>query len=248
VEEAVKEAALAEDASADTLEASVAAARAAHARVAEAADRALHREPYRPEMGPALLARVPLDLDEMTEDAVRPWCERLRLDVIEQRDPRVLGIEIGHRARVESLPGVPGGSRFVGTFERELAVEDESIDFFASGHPLVEGVLADLEDGPRGRTALLQLDAAEEEEPGFGLVGLYKDGPRFRARAVDLSGRERPEWAARVAARPLRTRRLSPELLVREAGWPETVRRLAERLEMLEPYASPVLVAAVVVG
>ena len=167
--------------------------------------------------------------------------------MIEQRDPRVLGIEIGHRARVESLPGVPGGSRFVGTFARELAVEDESLDFLASGHPLVEGVLADLEDGPHGRTALLQLDAAEEE-PGFGLVGVYKDGPRFRARAVDLTGRERPEWAARVAARPLRTRRLSPEFLVRQPGWPETVRRLAGRLEALEPYASPVIVAAVVVG
>ncbi|HEX5043352.1 MAG TPA: helicase-related protein [Candidatus Polarisedimenticolaceae bacterium] len=247
VEDAIEEAALAADASAETLEAAVAAARDAHARVAAAADRALHREPFQPDMGPALLSRVPQDLDELTEDAVRPWCERLRLDVIEQRDPRVLGIEIGHRARVESLPGVPGGSRFVGTFERELAVEDESIDFFASGHPLVEGVLADLEDGPHGRTALLQLDAADEES-GFGLVALYKDGPRFRARAVDLAGRERPEWAARVAARPLRTRRLSPDLLVREPGWPETVRRLAERLEALEPYASPVMVAAVVVG
>ena len=99
----------------------------------------------------------------------------------------------------------------------------------------------------QGRTALLQLEAAEDE-PGFGLVGIYKDGPRFRARAVDLTGRERPEWAERVAARPLRTRRLSPELLVREPGWPATVRRLAERLEALEPYASPVIVAAVVVG
>jgi hypothetical protein len=34
----------------------------------------------------------------------------------------------------------------VGTFDREEAVEDESIDFFASGHPLVEGVLAFVED------------------------------------------------------------------------------------------------------
>jgi ATP-dependent helicase HepA len=135
----------------------------------------------------------------------------------------------------------------VGTFERELAVEDESIDFFASGHPLVEGVLADLEDGPHGRTALLQLEAGGEEQ-GFGLVGVYKDGPRFRTRAVDLSGRERPEWAARVAVRPLRTRRLSPELLVREPDWPDTVRRLAQRLEALEPYASPVMLAAVVVS
>lgn len=41
---------------------------------------------------------------------------------------------------------VPGGSSFVGTFDREEAVEDEAVDFFASGHPLVEGVLAYFED------------------------------------------------------------------------------------------------------
>ena len=54
--------------------------------------------------------------------------------------------ELGNEAVVDSLPGVPGGSSFVGTFDREEAVEDESIDFFASGHPLVEGVLAYFED------------------------------------------------------------------------------------------------------
>jgi len=60
-------------------------------------------------------------------------------------DPRA-HIEFGNEAIVDSLPGVPGGSAYVGTFDREEAVEDESIDFFASGHPLVEGVLAYVED------------------------------------------------------------------------------------------------------
>jgi len=52
----------------------------------------------------------------------------------------------------------------------------------------------------------------------------------------------------RTAFTPLRTRRLAPELLVREPGWPETVRRLAQRLEALEPYTPPVLIAAVVIS
>jgi ATP-dependent helicase HepA len=246
VEAALVEAALAEEVTAETLEAAVEDARAARSRVSLAADRALHRDPFRPEMGPAILARVPEDLDELTEDVVRSWCERLRLDVVEQRDPRVYAIELGHRARVESLPGVPQGARYLGTFERELAVEDESIDFFASGHPLVEGVLADLEDGARGRVALLHLDAGSGE-PGFGLAGVYKDGPRFRVRAVDLGGRERPEWAERLATRPLRTRRLAAEAVTSQPGWAETVRRLAARLDALEPYTPPSLLAAMLV-
>ena len=41
---------------------------------------------------------------------------------------------------------------------------------------------------------------------------------------------------------------LTDELLTREPDWPDTVRRLAERLEAMEPYTSPVILAAVVVG
>jgi ATP-dependent helicase HepA len=136
------------------LERLVAEAGAARTRIREAAYQQLHRDPYRSDMAAGILARVPNDLDELTERIVTTACARLGFRVEHLRGRRIFAIEFGNEAIVDSLPGVPGGSAYVGTFDREEGVEDESIDFFASGHPLVEGVLAyfeDLEDG-RGIT------------------------------------------------------------------------------------------------
>jgi len=136
------------------LERLVAEAGAARTRIREAAYQQLHRDPYWSDMAAGILARVPNDLDELTERIVTTACARLGFRVEHLRGRRIFAIEFGNEAIVDSLPGVPGGSAYVGTFDREEGVEDESIDFFASGHPLVEGVLAyfeDLEDG-RGIT------------------------------------------------------------------------------------------------
>jgi len=124
----------------------VADARAARTRIREAAYQQLHRDPYRPDMAAVILARVPPDLDALTERLVTGACTLLGFRVEHLRGRRIFAIEFGSEAVVDSLPGVPGGSAYVGTFDREEAVEDESIDFFASGHPLVEGVLAYFED------------------------------------------------------------------------------------------------------
>jgi ATP-dependent helicase HepA len=124
----------------------VAEARAARTRIREAAYQQLHRDPYRADMAAAILARVPADLDALTERVVTGACTRLGFRVEHVRGRRIFAIEFGSEALVDSLPGVSGGSMFVGTFDREEAVEDESIDFFASGHPLVEGILAYFED------------------------------------------------------------------------------------------------------
>ncbi len=82
---------------------------------------------------------------------------RLGFRVEQVRGRRAYAIEFGNEALVDSLPGVPGGSSFVGSFDREYAVEDESIDFFASGHALVEGLLAHFEEDPKGRVARLEV-------------------------------------------------------------------------------------------
>ena len=135
----------------ERLERLVAEARAARTRIREAAYQQLHRDPYRSDMAAGILARVPNDLDALTERIVTTACARLGFRVEHLRGRRIFAIEFGNEAIVDSLPGVPGGSAYVGSFDREEAVEDESIDFFASGHPLVEGVLAyfeDLGDGP----------------------------------------------------------------------------------------------------
>ncbi len=219
----------------------LAGARAAQSRVREAAWREMHREPYRAEMAEALLARVPPDLDTLNEDVVTAACERLLLHV-EPHQGRVFGIELGNEALVDSLPGVPGGASFLGTFDREEALDDERLDFFAAGHPLVEGILAHLEESRLGRVAVLRV--AIGSDTGLGLLALYQDGPSFEAVAVDETGRPRPEWARALRERPLRTRRVAVEAL-KERGWPAAIRRMAKALE---PGRRPVALAALVLG
>jgi len=140
--------------------------------------------------------------------------------------------------RVESLPGVgvhalPGYGnevRFLGTFDREEAIQNQSLAFFASGQMLVEGLMLELEDGARGRTALLEVPGTGRT--GIGLLCVYRDGPAWSAVAVDRKGQLRPDWATAVLeglprARPLRapahSERWSEEILalgevVRRAG------------------------------
>jgi ATP-dependent helicase HepA len=156
--------------------------------------------------------------------------EELELHVEEHRGGRRHSIEFASGSRVENLPGVPDGSSFLGTFDREEALRDESIDFFASGHPLVEGVLSHLEDSADGRVALLHA-RAPGASGGFGLLALYKEGPRLEAVAIDSEGRERPEWAELALRRPLKSRRVKPESWTRQPGWARLIRGLASRLE-----------------
>ena len=204
------------------------AAHQAHTRIREAAYHQLHRDPYRPEMGPALLARIPADLDALNEKMVVTVCARLGFHVEHTRGRRTFAIELGNEALVDSLPGVPGGSSFVGTFDREEAVENETIDFFASGHPLVEGVFAHIEDSPLGRVVRLEIEAGRER--GKGLVAIYRDGPGFEVVARDSTGRDRPDWAAAFQQRPVRARRVTAAQ-TDDREWAEVIRRLGARLE-----------------
>ncbi len=230
VEAAIEQAALGDDAEidADRFRRIVEEAREAWDRVQEAAYHELHRHPYRSEMAESILARVPVELEELTADVVIGLCEQLNLDVEPARGVARYSIALGNRAKVDSLPGVPGASSFLGTFDRREAVEDETIDFYATGHPLVEGVLAHLDESPRGRVALLR--ASGHSQPGFGLLALYRRGTGFDAAAVDIQGRPRPEWADLFTRRPLRTRRVKSEAWVRRPGWPTLIRSLASHL------------------
>jgi len=215
-------------------------ARAARTRIREAAYQQLHREPYRTGMGPGLLARIPADLDALNEEVVVTMCARLGFHVEHTRGQRTFAIELGNESLVDSLPGVPGGSSYVGSFDREEAVEDETIDFFASGHPLVEGVFAHIEDSQIGRAVRLEIEIGGDR--GLGLVAIYRDGPGFDVTALDHTGRDRPEWAAVFRSRPLRARRPASDIDDKE--WTESIRRLAARLD---PARRPYALAAVVV-
>ena len=219
----------------------VGGAHAAQSRIREAAYRELHRDPFTPEMAAGILARVPAELDSLNEDVITALCERLSLHV-EPHASGAFSIELGNAALVDSLPGVPGGASFLGTFAREQAVADERLDFFAAGHPLVEGVLAHLAESPAGRVTALRV--AIDGASGLGLLALYKDGPVFDAVAVDPVGRLRPEWARALSRRPLRTRRVNAEA-IQQRGWPGAIRRLAAALPA---GREPIALAALIIG
>jgi hypothetical protein len=222
------------------LAALIADAEAARTRVHEAAYRQLHRDPYRAELGPGILARVPPDLDALVERVVVNGGSRLGFRVEQVRGPRAYAIDFGNEALIDSLPGVPAGTSTVGTFDREYAVEDETIDFFSSGHPLVEGLLAHFEDDPKGRVARLEVQVPGEA--GRGIVAIYKDGPRFDVQAWDSDGRQRQEWAAAFRVRPLRATRMKPSDSA-EYDWRGLATRLLAQLAGRLPHA----IAAVIV-
>ncbi|MEO7272174.1 MAG: helicase-related protein [Vicinamibacterales bacterium] len=218
----------------------VSAAQAARTRIHEAAYQQLHREPYRAALGPSILASIPADLDALMEQTVLNASVRLGFRVEAVRGVRAYSIEFGNEALVDSLPGVPGGTSFIGSFDREYAVEDETIDFFASGHALVEGLLAHFEDDPKGRVARLEL--RHRGQAGTGLVAIYKDGPTAEIVALAADGQARPEWREAFTRRPLRAVRMKLEDAALPT-WPALVRRLAAQLGTRRPHA----LAAVVV-
>jgi ATP-dependent helicase HepA len=238
--QAIERAALEPEASEPLLGAALDEAREARERIRRAAGQQLHRDPFRPEMAEGLLRRVPPGLDARHEDVVVAACERLALRVDEKTGPRTWSIELGNEALVDHLPGVAGGASFLGTFDREAAVADESIDFFGAGHPLVEGVLAHLDESALGRVAVLRLSLGEER--ALGLLALYREGVGFTAVAVDERGQSRSDWARELTRRPLRTRRGTPDH-VRRPDWGDRIRAMAAALPS---ERRPVALAALV--
>ena len=241
VETALEEAALTPGASLSDadIERLIAAAQAARTRIHEAVYQQLHRDPYRTELGPSILARVPGDLDALMERVVVGAASRLGFRVELVRGRRAYAIEFGNEALIDSLPGVAGGSSFVGSFDREYAVEDENIDFFASGHALVEGLLAHFEEDRKGRVARLEVEISGQEDAG--LIVIYKEGPQFEVAAFGFDGRPRPEWADAFRRRPLAASRMTAKDAAAH-DWSALVTRLASQLGERRPHA----VAAVV--
>lgn len=169
----------------------------------------LHAGGYHQGLAAGILSRVPPTLDAQMERFVIDACDLFGFDTAEKAGARTWYVEFGTGALIDHLPGVPGDARFLGTFDRAEAVAREELDFFASGHPLVEALFGELHDGPRGRVALLDVPGAGQ--PGLGLLAIGSvsgrppagavplvahepDGPLV-ALAVDLEGRPRPEWA-----------------------------------------------------
>ena len=210
-----------------TFDAVLREAEEARTRVQAAAYHELHRDPYCPEMAPEILSRVPPHLDQLNEDVVLRAAARFGFLVEEHSGPSTYLVEFGWEAIVDYIPDVPPGSRWLGTFSREEAVDRETLDFFSSGHPLVEGILHELEEGRRGRAALLQIPGDEDT---FGLLAIYGTGADWRAVAVAGRGETRADLAERLTSETLRPEPIDVKKWTAQTGWSKAIRRLADAL------------------
>ncbi|MCE9669218.1 SNF2-related protein [Myxococcus stipitatus] len=117
---------------------------------------------------------VARDLDERLEETVTELARRVGIgvDTDEQVEAFQVAFQFGHALKVDGLPGidVTEDRTQLGTFWRDTAVEAEELEYFATGHPLVEALFGFLRDGPYGRSAFRFIE---------------KRGP-LKARGVEL--------------------------------------------------------------
>ncbi len=203
--------------------------------VREAAGRELTRvfypDAYDPDRAEDLLALVPPELEDLTRRVCVDAARALGLEVVEKGGAAMHYLELGPSMTIEGLPGVRDGARYLGTFDRAEAVAKDEVDFFANGHPLVEGLLLELEDGDRGRAVFVEVPASPALGRVGGVLGLYKDGPAWSARIVDLEGRARPEWVDALLAALPRGRAVEPRHWGLGPSAAEALRALGGRLD-----------------
>lgn len=191
---------------------------------------------YAPERDGEILAAVPPDLEARTRRFCVEAADQLGFDVVDKAGAALYYVEFGAGATVDSLPGLPGGTRYLGTFDRAEAVRRDELEFFASGHPLVEALLLELEDGGRGRAALCELP--EGTVGGPGLLCLLDDGADWHCEVIDASGRPRPEWRAPLLAALPGARDVRARAVPDTARFAELVRSLAAKVEAPERVAA----------
>jgi ATP-dependent helicase HepA len=102
------------------------------------------------------------DLDERLEECITELADRIgiKADQDQEVDAFQCAFHFGHTLHVEALPGfdVTEERTVLGTFWRDTAVEQEEIEYFATGHPLVEALFGFLRDGPYGRNGARHLE------------------------------------------------------------------------------------------
>ncbi len=118
--------------------------------------------------------QLPDDLELLIERFTLAAAERVGMDILEKDGLSTYYLEHGASVVVDTIPGVPRDARHLGTFDREEAVEDLDLEFFTIGHPLVEGLLTELEDSEGGRAGSASLSRRRIARE-FGLEGLDGD-------------------------------------------------------------------------
>lgn len=133
--------------------------------VAALVERAQARTGIEPDADEALedgLWSVARDLDERLEETVTELALKVGIgvDTDQQVDAFQCALHFGHALNVEALPGldITKERTVLGTFWRDTAVEQEEIEYFATGHPIVESLFGFLRDGPFGRNGARYLE------------------------------------------------------------------------------------------
>ncbi len=122
------------------------------------------------------LWHVARDLDERLEDEVVGLARRVGItaDCEEHVEAFQCQFKLGGEMAVDAIAGVDLDSEqpILGSFWRDTAVVQEENDFFATGHPLVEGLFAWARDGELGRAAWLASDHVRPAAVGFAFTYL----------------------------------------------------------------------------
>lgn len=117
------------------------------------------------------LRSIARDLDERLEETVVALARRagFQVDTEEQVEAFQVRFRMGGESSIESLPGVEldPDEPLLGSFWRDTAVVQEENHYFATGHPLVEGLFNWLRDGDLGRAAWLASDHVRSAAVGF---------------------------------------------------------------------------------
>ncbi len=102
------------------------------------------------------------DLDERLEECMTDLADRIgvRVDTDQEVDAFQAAFHFGHALSIEALPGfdITKERTVLGTFWRDTAIDQEEIEYFATGHPLVESLFGFLRDGPYGRNGVRFLE------------------------------------------------------------------------------------------
>ncbi|HEY1909054.1 MAG TPA: helicase-related protein [Myxococcaceae bacterium] len=198
------------------------------------------------------------DLDERLEETVTELARRVGIgvDTDEQVEAFQCAFHFGHALKVEALPGLELGEErtVLGTFWRDTAVEQEEIDFFATGHSIVEALFGFLRDGPYGRNGCRAIQhrsiAARGIEVLFHVVPPEPEdtSPGARVPSRQLSRvLDRSLLRVAVTARPGARPALEPsllELLAREEGRSLQGDQIRAAFPDLATFVDPAMVEA----
>ena len=183
---------------------------------------------------------------EQADDDPRSWCrtdlERMKVQEFCVEAARGSGLRmclekggdgaVLHRVRLQArrsmrCRGSREDSRFLGTFDSRVKPWRKKR---STSSPVDtrwwRGLLLELEDGNRGRAALLELPAGTV---ATGLVCVYKKGPEWHLSIVDADGTPRPEWSETFLRALPRARRARPEQWGISEQWADGLRALADR-------------------